>query len=328
MFSIKYYFQSLFSRKSYFLLLLCFCVSITDVFAQNDVFLISDSSLLNSDNRSMQQQEKSSEKNISDSSKVITNTHSQTPNSIALPIYKPKPIRPFTQETIYGFKIGTDGWGGMYEKGKSVYENVKTSDKYYHVRFYQFELQEHKHPKEHRENYPNPYIWNAPTKPYVYGKVNNFYALKIGYGNRKMIAGKPESGTVSVHWSYAGGISLGLLKPYYLDVQIPLDTFMFGARDNKSIKYSEENKKYFLSQDVIVGHSSWAKGLEETTLIPGLQLKTALHFDFAVSKEMTSAIEVGICFEYYSKPIKIMALQDDKDYFISSYLAIQFGKRK
>ena len=45
---------------------------------------------------------------------------------------------------------------------------------------------------------------------YIFGKINNFYALKLGYGYRRMIAGKPDPGTVSIHWIYSGGFSVGL----------------------------------------------------------------------------------------------------------------------
>ncbi len=308
--------------------LFCFFVFSTKLMAQNDAFVISDSSLLENEKTKSEKVESKAIPANSDSLKPTVNRAFSPPTFAPTAVYKPKPIRPFTQETIYGIKLATDGWGVMYEKGKSIFENAKTSDKFYHVRYYQVEIQEHKNPKEHRENYPNPYIWNAPTKPYVYGKVNNFYALKLGYGNRKLIAGKPEPGTVSIHWSYSGGISLGLLKPYYLDVQIPLDTFKFGERLSTSIKYTEATKQNFLDKSVIVGHSSWAKGIDELSIVPGIQFKTALHFDFAVSKDMATSIETGVSLEYYSKSIQIMAYQNDKNYFISGYLAFQFGKRK
>ena len=161
---------------------------------------------------------------------------------------------------------------------------------------------------------------NRDTKPFIYGKTNNFYAFKLGYGMRKMIAGKPETKTVSVHWVYLGGLSLGLQKPYYLE------TYNQDNGTIESIKYSEETERRFLGQ-YIIGSSGFTKGLNETQIIPGFHAKTALHFDFAATKKSKIALETGINAEYYTKKIELMAYQDAKPYFIDVYVSLQFGGR-
>jgi hypothetical protein len=223
----------------------------------------------------------------------------------------------------------TDGWGLCYQNARSIFDNPKTSDKFYKLNFFQVSLQEHKDPKEFRENVPS-HIDGVSSKPFVYGKVNNFYTLNLGYGSSKLVAGKPIPGTVSIHWMYSGGLSFGFEKPYYLDMGVPYDTV---GKDTilvnvQSVSYYGDAGKYFLTKYLIVGHSSWSKGLDETKIVPGIHLNTALHFDFALSKETVSSIETGIHLEYFSRPIEIMAKQDNKPYLISGYIAFIFGKRR
>ncbi|RYE09292.1 MAG: hypothetical protein EOP51_33365 [Sphingobacteriales bacterium] len=229
---------------------------------------------------------------------------------------KPKPIR---GEFSGGFRLTSNGWGIFVDKGW-VKSDDKLRDYFYNTKVLQIELSEKKNPKEIKRNNSLNGLDNRDTKPFIYGKINSFYAFKLGYGMRKMIAGKPENKTVSVHWVYLGGLTLGLQKPYYLE------TYNLDNGTIESIKYSKENESRFLGQ-LIVGSSGFAKGLNELQMIPGVHAKTALHFDFAASKKSKLALETGINAEYYSKKIELMAYQDAKPYFVDVYVSLQFGGR-
>ena len=235
-------------------------------------------------------------------------------------VKKPKPIH---REFSFGIKLNTDGWGIFVDRG-----TVKTNDKYperfYAVRLLQIEFSEHRSPAEIKRTNTLSSGSSAQPTPFIYGKVNNFYALKIGYGNRKMIAGKPETGNVSVHWVYLGGLSLGLLKPYYIEANVKDAS---GNYVIQSTKYSEKNKEDFLNKNNIIGSSGFAKGLGEIQFSPGIQLKTALHFDFAASKHAVFAVEAGASLDYHFSAVQIMANKDAQSMFLGAYLSVQFGKR-
>lgn len=141
-----------------------------------------------------------------------------------------------------------------------------------------------------------------------------------------MIAGKPEPGTISIHWIYSGGLSLGLLKPYYIDAYVLRDNPRRFTKE--SIKYSDENKDAFTKQENIVGSSGWSKGLSETKIVPGIQAKTGLHFDFASTNRGKLALEVGLAAELYTQKIELMADQKAYPYLLNAYVSLQFGKRK
>ncbi len=251
-------------------------------------------------------------------------TFSSTGGAIKPPaIKKPKPIR---TETSFGLRLNSDGWSAFADRGTVKSGETKLRDQFYNVPFFQLELSEHKNQKEVKRSVSEqPTGGSDKTKPFIYGKVNNFYTLKLGYGLRRMIAGKPEEGTVSIHWVYSGGLSLGMEKPYYLDGYVEQDN---GTRNAAIFKYTDETKLSFLRPEDIRGSAGFAKGLNEIGFVPGIHAKTALHFDFASSRYTVMAVETGINAEYYSRPITIMANQDAKPYFVNLFASFQFGYRK
>ncbi len=131
-----------------------------------------------------------------------------------------------------------------------------------------------------------------------------------------MIAGKPEPGTVSIHWVNALGGSLGLVKPYFLKV----------FSDPTAIKYADAQTD-FLDQQMIRGSAGFSKGLDQISFVPGGHLKSAIHFDFSSNKKGVLAAEAGFNAEYYSKPISILANQKPSSFFFDAFLAIQVGQR-
>lgn len=247
-------------------------------------------------------------------------------DAIPVPTRKKRP-KPMKQEISFGLRLNTDGWGVFLDRGK-VKEPDRTTDYYYDLNFWQIELQEKKHPKEIKRS--NTIASSADAaKPFIYGKTSNFYALKLGYGKRKRIAGRPslnnevESGSVSVHWVYLAGLSLGLEKPYYIDAYVNEN----GTFVQKTINYTDTTADAFITQQNIVGSSGFMEGIGQTKLVPGIHLKSALHFDFASSKKKKMAIETGVNAEFYTRGISMMANQKDTPFFVNAYVSFQLGKR-
>lgn len=233
---------------------------------------------------------------------------------------RPKPLR---AELSFGYRLNSDGWSIYTDKGYVRSDEGKLSDQFFNLRMAQIEFTEHKDPRQTKKKFED--VSGNQTKAFVYGKINNFYALKLGYGVRKMIAGKPEPGTVSIHWFGTGGLSIGMEKPYYIEGLAPQDGV--GPLVQQTMKYSETNKDYFLDDRYIIGGSGFAKGIDEIQFVPGLHAKAGLHFDFAANKKTVLAVETGINAELYTRKIQIMAREDGKQYFVNIFAAIQFGKR-
>ncbi len=222
----------------------------------------------------------------------------------------------YSKQFAYGFKLNTDGWGGFYEHGK--YKTITNTSLWW------IELGERKSQKEEKvttgEDIGGGFI--LVGNPYIFGKENNFYYLKGGIGQQKLIGGKNNKNGVAVSGIYGGGISLGYLKPYYLTVQNT------ATGETKDIKYSDSTSLQFLDPNAISGGSGFTKGFGEGTFVPGAYARLALRFDYGRYNEFLSALEVGINADYYTKKMPILINNPEKRFFLNGYIAIEFGKRK
>ena len=221
----------------------------------------------------------------------------------------------FNKQNVFGLRLNTDGWNIFYEKG--YMKNVKTTN------LFAIELGEKKHPKEQKlNNLLNNNGFFQIGNPYIYGKRNSFYQLKPTYGQQRMIGGKTNKNGVAVHAIYAGGISIGIERPYYIRVRDA------GPSGSKELKYSDADSIAFLSPGNIVMGTGLRYGWNELKIVPGVHAKAALRFDYGRFNEMVSAIEVGLNIEAYTREINIMLRNPNKQVFFNGYIAILFGKRK
>ena len=213
----------------------------------------------------------------------------------------------YKKSFVFGAKLTNDGYGVFFELGRA--SSVKKS------LLYQLEIAERKNPKE--EKLSNIYSNSAP---FVFGKINNFYPLKLGVQQQILLGNKSNKNGVSITGNYGGGISAALLRPYYVQVQ--------QGNQLVYIKYNSADSSQFLNLNSIYGGPSFSKGWSDLTVTPGLYAKAALRFDYGAYNEVVSAIEIGITGEYYSKKIPQMVYNKEKQFFFSAYFSILFGKRK
>ena len=111
----------------------------------------------------------------------------------------------YHQQTAFGFKLTNDGYGGFYEVGRS--KSVKKAI------LFQLELTERKHSKEEKQN-----NFSIPSSPFVYGKINYCYPLKLGVQQQYLLGNKTNRNGISVTANFGGGMALALLRPYNLEI--------------------------------------------------------------------------------------------------------------
>ena len=126
-----------------------------------------------------------------------------------------------------GFKLVNDGYGGFLEYGKA--QSVKKS------LLFQLEIVERKNSKEEKST--NPYVNSAP---FIYGKINFFYPMKLGVQQQFLLGNKGNKNGVSVSCNFGGGLSLGLLRPYLVEVANAEDVISFV---NYETLYNENRLK-------------------------------------------------------------------------------------
>ncbi len=212
----------------------------------------------------------------------------------------------YKKSFVFGAKLVSDGYGVFFEVGRA--SSVKKST------LFQLEISERKHVKEDKQS--NPYVNSIP---FIYGKENFFYPVKLGVQQQILLGNKSNKNGVSITGNYGGGVALALLRPYYVEVQ--------KGNDLVYIKYNSPDSSQFLNGP-FVGGPTFGKGWSELTVTPGLYGKAAVRFDYGAYNEIVSAIEVGITGEFYTKKIPIITQIPQKQFFFSAYFAILFGKRK
>ncbi|TAF49012.1 MAG: hypothetical protein EAZ62_09730, partial [Sphingobacteriia bacterium] len=220
----------------------------------------------------------------------------------------------FNKQSTYAIKLNTDGWGFQWEKGK-----YKTLTK---TNLWWIELGERRNKKEERIPTISSSQGFILVSNYTYGKSQNFYYTKLGLGQQRLIGGKGNKNGVAVSAIYGGGLSVALLKPYYLEIQNPTT----GLREQ--IKYTGDNENVFLDPTLILGRGGMFKGFGEMKFVPGAHVKTALRFDYGRFNELVSALEVGLNAEFYSQKISTVLLNPERQFFFNAYAAITFGRRK
>lgn len=219
----------------------------------------------------------------------------------------------YHKQTAFGIKLNTDGYGAFLEFGRA-----KSIQK---ALLFQLEISERKHPKEEKQT--NPAV---PTAPFIFGKVNYFYPVKLGVQQQILLGNKINRNGVSVTGNIGGGISLGLLRPYFLEV----NDLTNGNR--KFIRYESSDSSTFVDPGELtslqVAGSGLGKGWSKMKVVPGLYTKLALRFDYGRFNEMVNALEVGISADFYSKKIPQIVYVDQKQFFFGAYVTIMFGRRK
>ena len=219
----------------------------------------------------------------------------------------------FNKQTAFGIKLSTDGYGAFLELGR-----MKTLRK---ANLYWIEIGERKHPKEQKLTKTQGPL-GFTGNPFIYGKINNFYFLKLGYGQQITLGNKGNKNGVAVSAIYGGGITAGFLKPYYLEVEDP------ATARPMDIKYHDTTAALFLDPTAITGSAGFGKGWSELKFVPGVHVRTAVRFDYGRYNELLSALEIGLNAEFYSKTMPIMLQNKEKRFFFNAYAALTFGRRK
>lgn len=231
----------------------------------------------------------------------------------------------YNKEISFGANITTNGWGIVVEKGK-----IKSIRK---TRIMHFSFGEMRDEKSKKQNADLGFFGNAVNSPkdFFFGRKNNFYVLRFGLGQKKVIAQKAEKNGVRFSYIYHAGVSLGLLKPYYLKLAFLIDNTNpnFDIFELRNEKFSAENADVFSDWFSIAGAAGFRHGIDEIDPIPGGYGRFGLNFDWSKNEESTLALEVGITADVYYKKVKLMVDNRNNDpFFLGAYLQFQYGRRR
>ncbi len=226
----------------------------------------------------------------------------------------------FGHEFSFGGSLNTNGWDGFLEYGKAKNEKITW--------LFQLEAGEIKDPKEYKNPgtvypvYSQGIIYTMSARPYIFGKENILYPVNLNFGQSWLIGGKANTNGVSVTAIYTIGLSLGLIRPYYL--QLYSDS---SGTATSYEKYNSSDSASFLNPGFIAGGSGLSRGWNELGLDAGIQGKLALRFDWSKFDNVVSSMEAGVRVQAYSQKVSIMALEPQHQVFLNAYIGVMFGKR-
>ena len=158
------------------------------------------------------------------------------------------------------------------------------------------------------------------SRPYVYGKLNYAYVLRFGYGEDRLIYGKPYWGGIETRWTYSFGASLALLKPYYY--------YVLAYQPSTAGGYVESIEEQTFEPGLnILGRSAFTKGLDETKFSPGVHASAGLSFDIGKSRTRAQSIDVEVKAECFPLGISIMESEQHRRFFLTFMLSYNWGSR-
>jgi hypothetical protein len=212
-------------------------------------------------------------------------------------------------EATGGLNFHTGGWGIQFRR--SLNRTVKKKQ------MFEADFVGMKHPKEVKS--VNQAFDRA--RSFVYGKENGLSILRAGTGQQRVIYSKSERTGVEVRFLYSGGLSLGILKPVYLNILKP--TGNFGEFELVVEKYDPE--VHYI--DDIYGRAPFTEGFGEIGFRPGAYARIGFNFEYAPIFDDVKALEVGAIIDAYPQEIPIMALTENNRFFLSFYITIMYGRK-
>jgi len=212
----------------------------------------------------------------------------------------------YRNEKSLGILLNSNGIGVNGRYASRINARKKT--------IYELDFVGIKHSKEYK--YSNPYNSN---RTFVFGKLNSFFNLRVGYGKQKEMFRKVDRGGISIRRYFSFGPTLGILKPIYYEILEPTsDPYQYNLITEKFVTH--------LNQQYIYGKASFFKGINEISVVPGAYGKIGLSFEYSKSDITIHALETGLLLDAFPKKIPIMDTEQNNFLFFTLFISYRFGR--
>tara|TARA_B100000809_G_C15023260_1_gene489225 strand:+ start:420 stop:974 length:555 start_codon:yes stop_codon:yes gene_type:complete len=162
----------------------------------------------------------------------------------------------------------------------------------------------------------------STNNTFILGKVNYLYSLRTQIGKEYLLFGKyPEEG-IRLSAIFMGGITWGIVKPYYIEYEYASSV---GYPDYRIVAY--DPKEHDPSR--ILGKGGFFHGFDKLNLNMGLNAKSSLNFEFGKGDllETVSGVEIGLNIEYFPKAVQVVAVKNNPNIYTSLFLIFYLGTR-
>ena len=210
----------------------------------------------------------------------------------------------YSREFVWGITKATNSGligGLMVRHSRSLSEDV----------FHGFglEIVNIKHPQEQK------FVHRSTGSAWIFGKSNYLYSIRLSYGREKVLFRKAPQQGVQINARAMIGPTFGLEVPYYVEVA--------DGNRTKQVPYEEG-----LADDTIIGGGSFLRGFGDTKLVPGLNTKLSMAFEFGTYRSNVVGLEVGFQMDVFTRDIILIPTANNSNMFPNAFLTLFYGGRK
>lgn len=153
---------------------------------------------------------------------------------------------------------------------------------------------------------------------YTFGQDHSFYTSNLKYGQSYTLTRGYERQDVIIDLRWQGGVSVGLLKPVYFEIEQDGDETVFVDKRFDPEEHTEED---------IRGKSDFSKGLGEVSPVAGTTIRGGIGFRWKKNEGSYRHFEAGIGMDGFPSEIPIFAANaENKRLFFNLFLKYSFGK--
>ncbi len=152
---------------------------------------------------------------------------------------------------------------------------------------------------------------------FIWAKEIYLYAFRGQYGREYIIFKKAPQQGIQINALFAGGPSIGLKTPYYIEITK-------GGLQNEKVPYV--SGKYDFDQ--IMGTGNLFQGLFESGVTVGLNIKSSLAFEFGSFKSNVTGIELGFLVDAYIETVEIVPAASNTAIFPTAFITFFYGSRR
>lgn len=151
------------------------------------------------------------------------------------------------------------------------------------------------------------------------GKTNYLFSIRPSFGKEINLFQKyPEDG-VRLNFTYSGGPTIGLLKPYFVDY----DFITNGNTITRTVAYDPT----IHTVDRIKGDAGIFHKLNEAKPKIGAHVRSSLNFEYGPFPDMMIGVEAGTTLEVFASEIILSQNNVNRQFYPAFFFQLYYGYR-
>ena len=158
-------------------------------------------------------------------------------------------------------------------------------------------------------------IPSTSSGTFILGKSNFLFSIRPQIGMERLLFTKDPDQGVKVSFAGAVGPSVGIVKPYIVEYKTPAGQIV-------KEQYTED-----VDLNAIIGNAGWFRGIGQSKIAVGGNIKSSLIFEYGTAKNRISAVETGFIFEQYGAKVQLNPFVKGESSFLMAFVTLSFGKK-